>query len=49
MTQYNSVNVKISNSKIDKLKLLTKSETGITMQLSSNMIGILLIFYIDYY
>ena len=39
MIQYSGVNVKLSNSQFDKLKLATKTETGITLRLSSNMIG----------
>ena len=39
MTQYNSVNIKLSNSQLNKLKSTIKSETGITLRLSSNMIG----------
>ena len=39
MTQYNSVNIKLSNSQLNKLKSTIKSETGIALRLSSNMIG----------
>ena len=39
MTQYNSVNVKLSNSQLDKQKSAIKSETGVTLRLSSNRIG----------
>ena len=39
MTQYNSLNVKLSNSQLSKLKSATKSETDIVLRLSSNMIG----------
>ena len=35
MTQYNSLNVKLSNSELNKLK----SETGLVLRLSSNMVG----------
>ena len=38
MTQYNSVNVKLSNSQLDKQKSAIKSETGVTLRLSSNRI-----------
>ena len=39
MTQYNSLNVKLSNSKLNKFKSATKNETGVVLRLSSNMIG----------
>ena len=39
MTQYNSLNVKISNSKLNKLKSAIKNETDVVLRLSSNMIG----------
>ena len=39
MTQYNSFNVKLSNSKLNKLKLAIKNETDVILRLSSNMIG----------
>ena len=38
MTQYNSLNVKLSNSQLNKLKLAIKSETEVVLRLSSNMI-----------
>lgn len=38
MTQCNSANVKLSDSLVDKLKSVTKSETVVTLSLSSNMI-----------
>ena len=34
MTQYNSVNVKLSDSQLNKLKLVTKKGTGITPRVS---------------
>ena len=34
MAQYNNINVKLLNSQLNKLKLATKSETGITLRLS---------------
>ena len=40
MTQYNSSNVKLSNSKLNKLKSAIKNETDVVLRLSSNMIGI---------
>ena len=39
MTQYNSLNVKISNSQLNKLKSAIKNETAVVLKLSSNMIG----------
>ena len=39
MTQYISLNVKLSNSQLDKLKSAIKNETEVVLRLSSNMIG----------
>ena len=39
MTQYNSLNIKLSNSQLNKLKLAMKNATEVTLKLSSNMIG----------
>ena len=39
MTEYQSVNIKLSNSHLDKLKSTGKNETRVTLRLSSNMIG----------
>ena len=39
MTQYNSLNVKLSNSKFNKLKSAVKRETEVVLRLSSNMIS----------
>ena len=39
MTQYNSLNVKLSNSQLNKLKSTTKNETDLILRSSSNMIG----------
>ena len=39
MTQYNSLNVKLSNSQLKKLKFAIKNETEVVLRLSSNMIG----------
>ena len=40
MTQYNSFNVKLSNSQLNsQLKSATKNETEMVLRLSSNMIG----------
>ena len=40
MTQYNSLNVKLSNSQLRKLKSAIKNETDVVLKLSSNMIGL---------
>ena len=39
MTQYNSLNVKLSNSQLSKLKSAIKNETDVVLRLSSNIIG----------
>ena len=39
MTQYNSLNIKLSNSQLKKLKFAIKNETELVLRLSSNMIG----------
>ena len=39
MTKYNSLNVKLSNSRFNKLKSARKNETDVVLRLSSNMIG----------
>ena len=39
MTQYNSLNVKLSNSQLSKLKSAIKNETGVVLRLYSNIIG----------
>ena len=39
MTQYNSLNVKLSNSQLDKFKSSIKNETEVVLRLSSNMIN----------
>ena len=39
MIQYNSLNVKLSNSLLNKLKSAIKNETEVVLRLSSNMIG----------
>ena len=38
MTQYNSLNVKLSNSRL-KLKSSIKNETDVVLRISSNMVG----------
>ena len=39
MTQYNRLNVKLSNSQLNKLKPTIKNERGIVLRLSLNMVG----------
>ena len=39
MNQYNSLNVKLSNSQLNKLKSAIKNETDVVLRLSSNMVG----------
>ena len=39
MTQYNSLNVKLSNSRLNKLKSAIKNGTDVALKLSSNMVG----------
>ena len=41
MMQCNSLNVKLSNSQLDKLKSAIKNETKVVLRLSSNMIGVI--------
>ena len=38
MTQHNSLNVKLSNSKLNKLKSAINDETKVVLRLSPNMI-----------
>ena len=38
MTQYNSLNVKLSNSQLNKLKSAIKNGTDVILRLSSNMV-----------
>ena len=38
MTQYNSLNVKLSNSQLNKLKSAIKNAADVVLRLSSNMI-----------
>ena len=38
MTQYNNLNVKLSNSQLNKLKFAIKNETEVVLRLSSNVI-----------
>ena len=39
MTQYNSLNVKLSNSQLNKLKSSIKNENDVVLRISSNMVG----------
>ena len=39
MTQYNSLNVTLSNSQLSKLRSAVKNEAEVVLRLSSNMIG----------
>ena len=39
MTQYNSLNVKLSNSQLNKLKSVIKKKSEVVLRLSLNMIG----------
>ena len=40
MTQYNSVNVKLSNSQLNTLKSAIKNESDVVIILSPSMIGV---------
>ena len=39
MTQHNSLNVKLSNSQLNKIKSSIKNETDVVLRISSNMVG----------
>ena len=39
MTQYNSLNVKLSNSQLNKLKSAIKNEIDVVLRISSNVVG----------
>ena len=39
MTQYNTLNVKLSNSQLNKLKQRIKNGTEVTLKLASNVVG----------
>ena len=39
MAQYNSLNVKLSNSQLNELKSVIKNKTEVVLRLSSNIIG----------
>ena len=48
MTQYNCLNVKLSNSQLNKLKSGIKNGTQVTLNLSSNK-SLKVLFYIQMY
>ena len=39
MTQYNSLNVKLSHSQLNKLKSSIKNETDVVLRISPNMVN----------
>ena len=39
MTQYNTLNVKLSNLQLNKIKAVTKVKTEVTLETSSNNVG----------
>ena len=39
MTQYNNLNIKLSNSQLNKLKSGIKNDTKVTLKLLSNVAG----------
>ena len=39
MTQYNSLNVKLSNSQLNKLKSALENESDVVLRISSSMVG----------
>ena len=39
MTQYNTLNVKLPNSQLNRLKSGTKNNTEVTLKHSSNVVG----------
>ena len=49
MTEYNKLNVKYSNSKLNKLKYAIKTGTEAILNLSSEVLMMKLIFHINYY
>ena len=50
MTQYNTLNAKLSNSQLNKLRSSIKNSTEVTLNLSSNVVILMmrLIFLINY-
>ena len=47
MTQYNTLNIKFSDSKLNKVKSRTKYGTEVTLNLSSNLILIIILMIMD--
>ena len=47
MTQYNTLNVKFSDSKLNKVKSRTKYGTEVPLNLSSNLILIIILMIMD--
>ena len=47
MTQYNTLNVKFPDSKLNKVKSRTKYGTEVTLNLSSNLIIIIILMQMD--
>ena len=39
MTQYNTLNVKLSNSQLNELKFRIENDTEVTLNLSSNVVS----------
>ena len=39
MTQYNSLNIKLSDSQLNKLKCAIKNKTGLVLRILLNMVG----------
>ena len=39
MNEYNTLNIRLSNSQLDKLKSGIKDGTAVTLNLSSNVVG----------
>ena len=48
MTQYNTPNKKLYNSQLSKLKSAIKNGTGVTLDLSSKILMMKIIFVINY-
>ena len=49
MTQYNTPNVKLYNSQLNKLKSAIKNRTGVTLDFSSKILMMKIICAISYY
>ena len=48
MTQYNTLNVKLANSQLHKLKSEIQNETEVVLNLSSNLLEILMMKLINF-